>query len=118
MDRKLDKIPLAHLKVGVAQFGPQERWGALAFVYRSTDLRRAAGVWRFGPGSFDYDANHDELLYIIEGEVMIETEDRDTLLLKRGDLAFFPEHRKTRWEASALVRAVFCSVASNERLDY
>jgi uncharacterized cupin superfamily protein len=106
-----------HMNVATAEFGDQEAWGAISLVYRARDLRRAAGVWRFGPGSFAYEANHGELLYMVEGEVEVSSQGGE-VVLRAGDLAYIPEHLTLQWEAEAPVVAVFCSVADDEPLDY
>jgi uncharacterized cupin superfamily protein len=118
MDPDRDPPSWGHLNVASAEFAEPEVWGTLALAYRGHDGRRAAGVWRFGPGTFSYEPNHEEFLYLIDGEVRVEFADGRTLLLRQGDLVYLPEHLEARWATDAVVRAVFCSVATTEPLDY
>ena len=106
------------LRAGDIKVSGDNEWGAIATAYRSPDRSRAAGIWSFGAGSFDYKPNHEELLYVIEGTVEVAMDAGESFSLTCGDLAYFPANIRAHWNATVPVRAAFCSLADEIPLDY
>lgn len=106
------------LRAGDAEPCGDNAWGAVALAYRSPDRSRAAGIWAFGPGEFEYMPNHEELLFITAGSVTVTPDNGEPIALSKGDAAYLPAHQRAHWVATAVVRAAFCSVAIDTELDY
>lgn len=116
---RMDARRLVHvLQADEARLSGNEAWGTMELVFRSVDRTRAAGVWGFGPGSFDYVPNHEEFLYVIDGSVSLSVDAELPIVLRQGDLAYLPAHVGAHWSASVPVRAAFCSIAFDSELDY
>ena len=72
--------------------------------------RVRAGVYRVTEGEYPdrtpvpYAFETDEYIWVIEGEVHIETGDGEVLVLKAGDSAYFREGSKSTWTFHAPFR--------------
>ncbi|MCS7150985.1 MAG: cupin domain-containing protein [Endomicrobia bacterium] len=48
-------------------------------------------IWECGVSKFDWEYDEDETCYILEGKVIVETEDGKKYEIKKGDLVTFPK---------------------------
>ena len=69
-----------------------------------------AGVYRVQPGEYPdrtpvpYLFETDEYIWVVEGEVQIETSGGDTLILRPGDSAYFRQGSESIWTFHAPFR--------------
>jgi uncharacterized protein len=75
-------------------------------LWRSADGKHANGIWECTPGTFDW-THTDETATILAGRVTVTVEGAEPLELEPGDLAFFPEGTKARWQVHEKVRKSF-----------
>jgi uncharacterized cupin superfamily protein len=75
-------------------------------LWRSADGKQANGIWECTPGTFDW-THTDETATIVAGRVTVTPEGGAPIELAAGDLAFFPEGMKTRWQVHETVRKSF-----------
>lgn len=55
-------------------------------------------IWEKEPSEFPWEYDETEVCYIIEGRVIVETEDGEKVEIKAGDLVTFPKGLKCRWK--------------------
>jgi uncharacterized protein len=75
-------------------------------LWRSTDGKQCMGVWECTPGLFDW-THTDETATIQQGRVTVTLEDGKTFELEPGDVVFFPEGTKSRWQVHDTVKKTF-----------
>ncbi|MEM8844015.1 MAG: cupin domain-containing protein [Pseudomonadota bacterium] len=56
-----------------------------------------SGLWRCEPMTFDYEFPGDEFIQVLEGDLLIELPDGNTVNLKQGEIARFNKGVKTKW---------------------
>jgi len=61
-------------------------------------------VWECGVSRFNWEYDEDETCYILEGEVVVETEDGEKYTIKKGDLVTFPKGLKCVWDVKKPIR--------------
>jgi ethanolamine utilization protein EutQ len=69
------------------------------------------GVAEFQPGSVDLDLTYDEAVYVLEGELQIESEGAAHALIP-GDLLWMPRGRQIVYRAQAPCRILFAIPAA------
>ncbi|MCU0648674.1 MAG: cupin domain-containing protein [Gemmatimonadaceae bacterium] len=72
----------------------------------SDDGGLTTGLWESPVGVFDFHFQFDEIIYLIEGEVVVHTA-HGSQLLRRGDVGFFPRNLRMRWEIRQPVRKMW-----------
>jgi uncharacterized cupin superfamily protein len=77
-----------------------------AILWQSDDGKQCNGVWECTPGVFDY-VHTDETACLVDGRVTVTPEGGEPMELGPGDIVFFPEGSKTRWEIHDTVRKAF-----------
>lgn len=75
-------------------------------IWRSADGKQASGIWECTPGTFDW-THVDETATIVAGRVTVTPDGAEPFDLAVGDLAFFPDGSKTRWQVHETVRKTF-----------
>ena len=73
---------------------------------RSTDLTAAAVLWDCTAGSFNWQYDIDETIYILEGEVTIFVSELGNVNLGPGDTIYFPSGTTAVWTVPHYVRKV------------
>jgi uncharacterized cupin superfamily protein len=65
----------------------------------ATDSERTlfTGLWRSRPQTFPYPFHADETIIVLEGELLIEYPNGDTLTMVPGDIASFAKGTETTW---------------------
>lgn len=63
--------------------------------------------WECEPSRFDWEYDTDETAYILEGRVKVETEDGETIEIKKGDLVYFPKGLRCTWNVIEKIRKVY-----------
>ena len=68
------------------------------------------GLWECHAGKFNYTFPEDEIIQVLEGEVMIRSQEQE-YHLRPGDTAYFPQGLLTTWTVDTYVKklAVFHS---------
>lgn len=61
-------------------------------------------TWECGVSKFDWYYDEDETCYILEGKVIVETEDGKKYEIKKGDLVTFPKGLKCVWDVKEPIR--------------
>ncbi|MCX7940666.1 MAG: cupin domain-containing protein [Endomicrobia bacterium] len=61
-------------------------------------------IWECGVSKFDWEYDEDETCYILEGKVIVETEDGKKYEIKKGDLVTFPKGLKCIWDVKQPIR--------------
>jgi hypothetical protein len=77
-----------------------------AILWKSADGRQCNGIWECTPGAFDY-VHTDETATVVQGRVTVTPEGGAPMELGPGDVAFFPEGSKTRWQVHETLRKSF-----------
>jgi uncharacterized protein len=85
--------------------GTPEATGKITF--QTNDKLISSGVWTCSAGVFDLSFGWDEMSYILEGEVSIESSGGSPLKIKAGDFFFIPKGSKTRWVVTKPIKKVF-----------
>lgn len=100
---------LADLRwVSLPEFG-----GSEAIIYRSSDGRRVAAAFKeSGSASFVYP--FDEFLYVTEGTARVKVHGAQNFVLRKGDVAYFPEGTSVDFDFSKDFADVTMLVADHE----
>ena len=100
-EAKLDPMPLdpAHIVEGSPE-------ATAAILWKSADGKQCNGIWQCTPGTFDW-THMDETATIVAGRVTVTPEGGSPIEIAAGDVAFFPEGTKTRWQVHETVRKSF-----------
>ena len=97
----LDSWPLAPEQV--IEGDPQASGTVL---WKSDDSKLANGIWECTPGSFNW-VHADETACLVKGRATVTPEGGEPIEIAAGDVVFFPEGTKTRWEIQETVRKAF-----------
>lgn len=100
-EAKLDPMPLdpAHIVEGSPE-------ATATILWKSADGKQCNGIWQCTPGTFDW-THMDETATIVAGRVTVTPEGGSPIEIAAGDVAFFPEGTKTRWQVHETVRKSF-----------
>jgi uncharacterized cupin superfamily protein len=80
-----------------------------AILSRSHDTTACTIMWDCTAGQFNWHYGFDETVHIIEGSVIVSSENSPPKRLEAGDVAFFPVGTKAHWHVETYVRKVaFC----------
>lgn len=61
-------------------------------------------IWECEISKFDWYYDEDETCYILEGKVIVETEDGKKYEIQKGDLVTFPKGLKCVWDVKEPIR--------------
>jgi len=64
------------------------------------------GTWTCDVSKFDWEYPEEEICYIFEGEVIVETPE-ETVYIKPGDLVIFPGGLKCNWDVKKPIKKVY-----------
>jgi uncharacterized cupin superfamily protein len=67
----------------------------------------AVGLWRSEPASFPYPFNADETIHALEGELVIDLESGEKVVLGPGDIASFTKGTNSTWTVTAPFKKLF-----------
>ena len=73
-------------------------------LYRSRDAMAMAALWECSRGRFNWFYDVDEMIYILDGSVLIAHGAGEPRVLKTGDTFFFPAGSQARWTVPTYVR--------------
>ena len=80
-----------------------------AVLSRSQDTTACTIMWDCTAGKFHWHYNIDETVHIIEGAVIVSSQDTPPKRLEAGDVAFFPAGTMAHWHVESYVRKIaFC----------
>ena len=80
-----------------------------AVLSRSDDTTACTIMWNCTAGQFYWHYAFDETVHIVEGSVIVSSENTPPKRLEPGDVAFFPVGTKAHWHVETYVRKVaFC----------
>jgi uncharacterized protein len=80
-----------------------------AVLSRSEDTTACTIFWDCTAGKFHWYYDFDETVHILEGSVIVSSENSPPKRLQAGDVAFFPVGTKAHWHVETYVRKVaFC----------
>jgi len=65
------------------------------------------GMWECSPGTYEWDYDSEEYVYLLKGEVIITEIGGPSYTLKKGDNAHFPKGIKTIWHIKKSLRKIF-----------
>jgi uncharacterized cupin superfamily protein len=81
----------------------------LAEHSRGQDDAAVTAIWDCTSGAFNWHFGWDETVMILEGEVLVTTEDGTERLLRAGDVAYFPGGSSAVWSIETYVKKIaFC----------
>ena len=80
--------------------------GSAVILWKSADGKQCNGIWECTPGTFDW-IHTDETATLVAGRVTVTPEGGGPLEIAAGDVVFFPEGTKTRWQVHETVRKAF-----------
>ena len=98
---KLDPFPVP--ADWIIEGDPQ---GSAAILWKSADGKQCNGIWECTPGTFDW-IHTDETATLVAGRVTVTPEGGEPFEISAGDVVFFPEGTKTRWQVHETVRKAF-----------
>lgn len=76
--------------------------------HRAADGRFAVGFWKRGPEEGDMELTEfHEVMFILEGEIEITSEDGTVNRVGPGDLVIAPQHSRGTWKALSPVKKVW-----------
>lgn len=75
-------------------------------LYRSADTMAFTALWDCTAGRFNWFYDVDEMVYIVDGAVMIGSGPGSQRVLEAGDTFFFPAGTSAQWTVPAYVRKV------------
>ena len=76
---------------------------------RSADTTACTIMWDCTAGQFNWHYSFDETVHIVEGSVIVSSENSPPKRLEPGDVAFFPVGTTAHWHVESYVRKVaFC----------
>ena len=96
--------PLDSLGASIVEGNPH---GSGQITFQTEDRLVTAGVWGCSPGVFDLSFGWDEMAYLLEGELTIQSGAGEPLHLKPGDFFFSPKGTASRWTVTKPVKKVF-----------
>jgi uncharacterized cupin superfamily protein len=64
-------------------------------------------IWEKEVSRFDWHYDDTEVCYIIQGEVVVETEDGKKIELKQGDFVTFPKGLSCVWDIKKTIKKYF-----------
>ena len=64
-------------------------------------------IWEKEVSRFDWHYDDTEVCYIIQGEVVVETEDGKKIELKQGDFVTFPKGLSCVWDIKKPIKKYF-----------
>jgi uncharacterized protein len=80
-----------------------------AILSTSQDTTACTVLWDCTAGKFNWHYDFDETVHIVEGSVVVSSENTPPKRLVVGDVAFFPVGTKAHWHVETYVRKVaFC----------
>ena len=96
---KIEKLaPKAAIEMGVSSVRP--------FLGRSDGAGMLAGISTFQPGSVDLDLTYDEGVFMLEGEIEIDS-DGETHHVGPGEFLWMPRGRKIVYRAATPCRLLY-----------
>ena len=69
-----------------------------------------SGLWRCEPMTFEYEFPGDEIIHVLQGDLLIELNDGNTVSLQTGDIASFNKGIKTTWTIQRSFKKFFCDL--------
>jgi uncharacterized protein len=80
-----------------------------AILSRSDDKAACTIMWDCTAGKFNWHYDIDETVHVLEGSVIVSSENTAPKRLEAGDVAFFPAGTTAHWHVETYVRKVaFC----------
>lgn len=80
-----------------------------AELSRSADATASTLVWDCTAGRFEWFYDFDETIYVLEGEVVIESDTMPPTRFGPGDVLFLPNGSHARWHVPTYIRKLaFC----------
>lgn len=73
---------------------------------KKIDLKKWS-PWSCDVSRFEWEYSEDETCYILEGRVIVETEDGEKMEIKKGDLVTFPKGLRCVWDVKEKIRKVY-----------
>ena len=64
---------------------------------KSQDNRKVRGIWGCTPGTFRWNWNYDETVFMLSGRATVALEDGRMVELAPGDMAFFETGDRSVW---------------------
>jgi len=77
-----------------------------SLIHRSADTMALTALWDCTAGSFNWFYDVDEMVYIVDGAVMIGSGPGKQRVLEAGDTFFFPAGSRAQWTVPAYVRKI------------
>ena len=66
-----------------------------------------SGLWRCEPMTFEYEFPGDEIFQVLQGNLLIEFGDADSIVLKEGDIVSFTKGIKSTWIVQSTFKKFF-----------
>lgn len=60
--------------------------------------------WECQPSTFNWEYDTDESAYVLEGKVLVKTEDGQEVEINKGDLVHFPKGLRCTWNVLEKIR--------------
>jgi uncharacterized cupin superfamily protein len=77
-----------------------------SLIHRSEDTMAFTALWDCTAGSFNWFYDVDEMVYIVDGAVVIGSGPGKQRVLEAGDTFFFPAGSRAQWTVPAYVRKI------------
>ncbi len=66
-----------------------------------------SGLWRCEPMTFEYEFPGDEIFQILEGDLLVEITDGESVALQKGDIVSFNKGIKSTWTVQSSFKKFF-----------
>ena len=73
----------------------------------SSGLPTYSGLWRCEPMAFDYEFPGDEYIHVLQGDLLIELAEGESIKLTQGDIACFDKGVKSKWTIQSSFKKFF-----------
>jgi uncharacterized protein len=96
--------PLETLGIAVVDGDPK---GSGRVTFQTGDKLVSGGIWGCSAGIFDIAFGWDEMAYLLEGELTIQQDTGEQIVVKPGDFFFSRKGSKSRWVIAKALKKVF-----------
>jgi hypothetical protein len=86
---------------------PMATYGLEAWSSVEEGIEQSAGIWQCEPGPSHWTLDTNEVIYLVAGRMTVAPDGGDSIELRAGDMAVFPEGWTGTWHIHETVRKVY-----------
>ncbi len=73
----------------------------------SSEIPMYSGLWRCEPMTFEYEFPGDEIFQVLQGDLLVELHDGESIKLKEGDIVSFNKGLQSTWTVESSFKKFF-----------